>query len=280
MNDSSRAADPALARALASRLKVALRAAETAGAILMEHLGQLQSFEEKSPIDLVTVADQQSEAQLLSDLQSAFPTDTFLAEERDGAEGAASIAPRIAEVPFCWAIDPLDGTTNFAHGYLNFAVSIGLMHHGEPVLGVVLAPARREVFVGGFGIRASCNNRAVRVSEVDDLSKALLATGFPYDRRERIEELMGWLGRAISRAHGVRRAGAAAIDLCEVAAGRLDGFYEVGLSPWDLCAGHAIIEAAGGTITGWQGQQHDLFAGRTLASNGQVHAALVELLQP
>jgi len=184
----------------------------------------------------------------------------------------------VADLEFCWAIDPLDGTTNFAHTHLNFCVSLGLMHYGQPVLGVVLAPARREIFVGGQGLAATCNDRPIHVSRVPDLAHALIATGFPYNRRERLEQILRWLGRALQRAHCVRRGGSAALDLCELAAGRLDAFYEPGLQPWDLCAGHAILEAAGGRLSAFDGSPHNVFAGLTLASNGLVHAELVELV--
>ena len=272
------ATDPALQVALSARLKVALRAAEEAGAILMSHLGHLTRIDNKSPIDLVTVADRDSEARILSELCSAFPDDRVLAEERDGADGAAALAGEVAALPFCWLVDPLDGTTNFAHGYPQFAVSMGLLHYGQPVLGVVLAPARREIFVGGLGVRATCNGRMIRVSKVDALASALLATGFPYDRRERLPQLLHWLGGALMAAHGVRRAGSAALDLCELAAGRLDGYYEVGLAPWDVCAGQAIVAAAGGMVSDFGGGEHDLFGRQVLVSNGLLHLELQRLV--
>jgi myo-inositol-1(or 4)-monophosphatase len=263
---------------LEARLKIALRAAEQAGAVLMRHDGRLQGFDEKSPIDLVTDADRESEAVVLTELRAAFPDDVVLAEERDGRAGAQALRARVAAIPFAWAVDPLDGTTNFAHTHRNFCVSIGLLQHGRPVLGVVLAPARRELFVGGEGLTATCNGQPIRVSAVATLAKALLATGFPYDRRERLPQLLTWLSRALKRSHDIRRGGSAALDLCEVACGRLDGFFEVGLQPWDLAAGQAIVTAAGGMVTAFDGSAHDLFAANTLASNGQIHAELVSLV--
>ena len=271
---------PPLDPELAARLKVALRAAEQAGAVLMRHYGKLAGYDEKSPINLVTVADREAEAVVLAELRAAFPQDEVLAEERDGSEGCAAMAHRAASLPWCWAIDPVDGTTNFAHTHLNFCVSIGLLRHGQPVLGVVLAPARREMFVGGLGLPATCNERPLRVSQVGSMAQALVATGFPYDRRQRLPQLLAWLGRALERSHCVRRGGSAALDLCELAAGRLDAFYEPGLMPWDLAAGAAILEAAGGQITGFDGGPHDLFAGNTLASNGHIHGELVALVAP
>ncbi len=261
-----------------SRLKIALRAAEQAGAVLMRHYGKLERIEEKSPVDLVTIADRESEATILSELRFAFPKDAFLAEESDGRDGARAMAEGVARLPWCWIVDPLDGTTNFAHSHLNFCVSIGLLHFGVPVLGVVLAPARREIFVGGVHVPATCNGLPIAVSRVTTLSRALVATGFPYDRRQRLPQLLAWLGRALERAHCVRRGGAAALDLCELAAGRLDAFYEPGLAPWDLVGGCAIITAAGGQLSDFDGTPHHVFAGRTLASNGVIHGELVDLV--
>lgn len=261
-----------------SRLKIALRAAEQAGAVLMAHLGNLRGYDEKSPVDLVTDADRASESCILAELRGAFAGDAVLAEERDGRAGAVSLRDHVLHLPWCWVVDPLDGTTNFAHGQLQFAVSIGLLHHGRPWLGVVLAPARREIFVGGVGVAATLNGQPLHVSQVDRLERALLATGFPYDRRQRLPQLLGWLGRALQHAHCVRRAGSAAMDLCDVAAGRLDGFYEPGLQPWDTCAGHAILEAAGGRLSDFAGSDHDLFAGATVASNRLIHDQLLDVI--
>jgi myo-inositol-1(or 4)-monophosphatase len=263
--------------AVAARLKVALRAAEQASATLLRFAGRV-AVVEKSAIDLVTEADRAAEEQILAELRACFGDDTVLAEERDGDDGCAALRGHVSQIPWCWAVDPLDGTTNYTHGQLNFAVSIGLLRHGQPVLGVVAAPARREVFVGGLGVRATCNGQPIHVSACRKIDRALLGTGFPYDRRERLDELFRPLRAALMRSHGVRRAGSAAIDLCELAAGRLDGFWERGLHPWDLAAGAAIIAAAGGKLSGYDGGAHDLFAGRTVASNGALHCAVLDLL--
>lgn len=260
------------------RLKIALRAAEQAGATLMRGFGEA-TYAEKSPIDLVTKWDRASEEIILAEIRASFGADVVLAEETDGDDGAVALASTVAEHPWVWAVDPLDGTTNFAHSHLQFAVSIGVLRFGEPVLGVVLAPARKEVFVGGAGLRPTCNGRQIAVSTQCSLDKSLLATGFPYDRRERLDEVLAPLRQALLKSHGVRRAGCAAMDLCELAAGRLDGFWEVGLHPWDVVAGVAIVQAAGGVVTAVDGGQHDAFAANTAASNGQIHAALLEMLQ-
>lgn len=269
----------AVARARDARLKIALRAAEQAGAVLQRHVGRLTGFDEKSPIDLVTAADRESELCVLAELQGAFGRDQFLAEERDGPAGAAELRAKAAGIEWLWAIDPLDGTTNFAHGYPAYAVSIGLLHFGAPFLGVVCVPPRREIFVGGAGLPATCNGRPIAVSQVVQLGRALVVTGFPYDRRQRMPQLLGWLGQVLMRAHCVRRSGSAATDLCDLAAGRSDGFYEIGLRPWDLAAGAAIVTAAGGVLTNLSGDPHDVFAAETAASNALVHAELLAALR-
>ena len=256
-----------------SRLKIALRAAETAGAIQLRYWGRLESVEEKSPIDLVTVADRESELQILAELGAAFPEDLILAEERDGRDGVT--AERCQGSRWTWVVDPLDGTTNFSHSHPQFAVSIGLLHFGSPHLGVVLAPARREIYVGGVGLPATLNGEAIHVSRTETLSRSLLASGFPYDRRDKADALLERVKRAMMRAHGFRRAGSAALDLVELAAGRTDGFWEEGLAPWDLAAGVAILQAAGGAVTCLRGEPHSLFAGSTAASNGEIHLELL-----
>jgi myo-inositol-1(or 4)-monophosphatase len=259
---------------LHARLKIALRAAEAAGAVHMRHFGRLERVDHKGPVDLVTVADRDAEAVVRAEVQAAFPTDAILAEEGDGLAGAGALRDRVTDLAWCWVVDPLDGTTNFAHGQLTFSVSIGLLHFGKPVIGVVHAPARRETFVGGDGIPATCNGQQISVSIESDLRCCLVATGFPYDRAQRLDEITVWFRRVLERCQDLRRAGAASLDLCEVAAGRLDGFYEVGLRPWDTAAGQAIVEAAGGVVTDFDGGRHDLFSGRTLASNGRIHQEL------
>ena len=265
---------------LAQRLDLARQLAHEAGALLLRHLGRLARYDEKSAIDLVTDADRESEAHLAAALARAFPQDLRIMEEADGKAGARARRPLTDAAPYAWCVDPLDGTTNFVHAYPTFAVSIGLLHYGVPVLGVVHAPALRETYSGGVGIPAVCGRDPIRVSTVPTLSRALLATGFPYDRRERVRELLAVVERALLGAHDLRRAGSAALDLCAVAAGRIDGFFEEGLSPWDVVAGQAIVEAAGGRVTDYAGQAHDPYAGHILASNGLLHGELAQLVRP
>ena len=273
---TAHAPDPA---ALSVRMHVARRVAAEAGSILLRHLGTLGGYEQKrSSIDLVTVADRESEAFIAGALRARFPEDSLCLEEADGREGIGARRAELDAASFAWCVDPLDGTTSFVHGYPAFAVSIGLLHHGRPVLGVVHAPARRETFAGGVGIPATKDHHPITVSSTRSLDRALLGTGFPYDRRQRVDEILAVIRRALLVCHDLRRSGSAALDLCDVAAGRLDGFFEQTLAPWDLTAGHAIIEAAGGTLSSYRGAPHDVFAGDTVASNALIHAELIQLV--
>lgn len=268
-----------LAGPLAERLDAARAIARDAGRILMRHFGHLSGYDEKSAIDLVSDADRESEDFVAAALARAFPDDLRIQEEAHGKDGARARRPTTDAAAFAWCVDPLDGTTNFVHAYPTFAVSIGLLHHGRPVLGVVHAPALGETYAGGRGIPTTRNGLPIRVSAVRELSRSLLATGFPYDRRERLDALLAIVKRAIMSAHDLRRAGSAALDLCTVAAGRLDGFFEQGLAPWDVVAGQAIVEAAGGLVTGYDGAPHDPYAGHLLATNGSIHAQLQAMVQ-
>jgi myo-inositol-1(or 4)-monophosphatase len=234
------------------RFQAANEIARQAGALLLGHLGRLAGYDEKSAINLVTVADRQSEAHVAKELSRRFPDDTLVLEESDGTEGARRRRAEIEAAPYAWCVDPLDGTTNFVHGYPVFAVSIGLLAHGKPVAGVIHAPARNETFAGGLGLGATLNGAPIRVTATTSVARALLGTGFPYDRRERTDALLAIVKQALLSAHDIRRSGAAALDLCDVAAGRLDGFFEQGLAPWDVAAEQVV--ASNGAI------QEDLLA--------------------
>ncbi|HAN30372.1 MAG TPA: inositol monophosphatase [Myxococcales bacterium] len=267
-------AHPPDAQEIQPRLELAVRIAQSAGAIQLQHFGRLEQVDEKSPIDLVTIADRDSEAHIVQNIEAHMPQDLVLAEERDGHDGMD--ASRCHAARWCWIIDPLDGTTNFSHSHPQFAVSIALVHYGAPYLGVIFAPVRKELFVGGVGVPPTLNGAPIGVSKTTVLSKSLLASGFPYNRREKADALLARVKRAMMQAHGFRRGGSAAMDLAELAAGRTDGFWEEGLAPWDLAAGIAILEAAGGVVTDLSAKRHNLFAGSTLASNGHIHRALFE----
>lgn len=255
---------------LEQRLERAQDLARRAGQILLRHFRHLEGVEEKGPGgDLVTVADREAEACIVRELRTAFPGDAIQAEET-GAHGEA--AERV------WHVDPLDGTTNYAHGLAQFAVSLGLAVGGEPVLGVVYAPALQEMFTAARGLGAFLNGRPIAVSRIDELERGLLVTGFPYDRRQVADNNLPEFCRLTLASQGVRRLGSAALDLAFVAAGRFDGFWERGLSPWDIAAGVVLVREAGGRVTDYQQGPLDLRGGRLLATNGRIHEALAREL--
>jgi len=254
-------------------LDVATEAALAAGAVLLSYLGKLEEVREKGRGgDLVTAADKASEVVILEVLQRHFPHHAILAEESGKLGNADS--------EFCWAIDPLDGTTNFAHQYPCFAVSIGLLVAGIPQVGAIFDPYRNELFRGAKGAIATCNRKPISVSTTADLSKSLLVTGFAYDRRETADNNYAEFCHLTHLTQGVRRSGAAALDLAYVASGRVEGYWERGISLWDIAAGIAILEAAGGKVSAYDGSPIDLATGKILATNGLIHASLSqELLQ-
>ena len=250
---------------------LAVSVAREAGEILRSRVGQAHQVQFKGTIDLVTEVDKASEELIAGRIRDAFPEHRFIGEE--GARGDVEHA----DSPFGWIVDPLDGTTNYAHGYPHFAVSIGLEHAGTPVLGVVYDPMRDEMFVGERGKGAMLNDMPIHVSDQDDLLQSLLATGFPYDPHGRAEAEAFW-SAFLFRTQGVRRDGAAALNLCWVAAGRLDGFYERPLQPWDMSAGAAIVSEAGGIISQFDGTTFQPYGREAVASNGALHAALLDVL--
>lgn len=221
----------------AALLTVAVDAAQKAGAVLLDHAKKGFNIDYKNVVNLVTDADRGAEDCIVAAIRASFPDHRILAEER-GRDGES-------DSPFLWVIDPLDGTTNFAHGFPFYSVSIGLEHDGEGLLGVVLDPVRQELFTAQTGGGAFLNGTPIRVSSVRQLEKALLVTGFAYDIRETADNNLDHFSRISLRAQGVRRTGSAALDLCYVATGRLDGYWEVKLSPWDMAAGAVILQEAG-----------------------------------
>ena len=267
------------ARLTTSRLEqlgqVAREAANLGGSVLMRHYGRLVSIQQKARAgDLVTDADLAAEKAVLASLSEATPDIPVLAEE-SGAQGDVS--------DLCWCVDPLDGTTNFAHGYPFFATSIGLLWRGLPILGAVAVPFLREVFWCCPGSGAFLNDQQIHVSSCSSLDESLLVTGFAYDRRERLDNNYAEFCRLTHRTRGVRRGGAAAVDLAYVAAGRVDGYWERGLSPWDLTAGAALVVMAGGTVSDYRAENYDVSSGRILATGPGLHASLqqeLELVEP
>ena len=249
--------------------QVALRAARAAGRIHLKRLSRINVNRKSNSIDLVTEADQESEAAILDVIHRAFPTHAFLGEETGASHHQSDHR---------WIVDPLDGTTNFAHGYPQFCVSIAYEHKGRVQFGVVYDALKKETFTAHRGRGARFNGKPMRVSTCDFLSAALLETGFPYDRRERRRYYMCFWEAFMMRVQGVRRTGAAALDLCYVAAGRVDGFWEFGLKPWDVAAGALIVEESRGRATNMDGTPLDLAGGNILASNGRLHDQMIETI--
>jgi myo-inositol-1(or 4)-monophosphatase len=255
-------------------IDTALSIAREAGEVLLERFGRLTGaeVERKGPRDLVTVADRDAEALILRALTEAFPDHGIL-----GEEGARREAEPDAPT---WIVDPLDGTTNFVHGIPVFAVSLGLVERGRPVLGVVHAPALGQTFWGGPGQGAHEGDRPVSVSVTPMLSEAVLATGFAYGIDRVPDDNLDNLASIAKVSRGIRRLGSAAIDLAWVASGRLDGFWELHLSPWDVAGGAALVLAAGGRITDARGGDDWLFGKNLVASNGLIHDEIRGRLAP
>src|ERR1044071_321194 len=238
----------------------------------MQRLGAAK-VTNKGDIDLVTEADLASENLIIERIRSYYPQHGILAEE----SGEAELVGGAKRSEWKWIIDPLDGTTNYAHSYPCFCVSVGLEHKGRIEVGVVYDPMRDECFAAERGEGAALNGKRIRVSPTPNLASALLCTGFPYDVRER-GEFARHFANFIMNAQGVRRDGAAALDLAYVAAGRFDGFWEEGLKPWDVAAGKLLIEEAGGRVSDYHNQPLDIFNPPILASNGFIHEQMMRVL--
>ena len=254
-------------------LDFAIETAREAGRVLAERFGRASlEVTHKGDIDLVTESDLAAERLIIERIRSYYPRHAILAEESGTAthEGAGESA-------YKWIIDPLDGTTNYAHGYPCYCVSVALEHAGEIVLGVVHDPTRDETFAAERGGGATLNGRTIRVSEIDDLNRAMLCTGFPYDVRGR-NQFARHFSNFIMHAQAVRRDGAAALDLAYVACGRFDGFWEEGLRPWDVAAGTIIVREAGGRVTHYDGTPFDVYTPPIIASNGLVHEAMMGVI--
>jgi len=254
-------------------LDFAIETAREAGRVLAERFGRASlEVTHKGDIDLVTESDLAAERLIVERIRSHYPRHAILAEEsgKSEHEGSASSA-------YKWIIDPLDGTTNYAHGYPCYCVSIALERAGELVLGVIHDPTRDETFAAERGAGATLNGRRIRVSEIQELNEALLCTGYPYDVRGR-DNFARNFKNFILHAQGVRRDGSAALDLAYVACGRFEGFWEEGLRPWDVAAGALLIEEAGGRVSRYDDAPYDIYTPPIMASNGLVHEAMMRVL--
>jgi myo-inositol-1(or 4)-monophosphatase len=250
-------------------LAVAWDAANAAGEIIRRSWQQPKTIDYKGAIDLVTATDREAEHKIVEVIQRNFSDHAILAEEETDL--------RSHDKDYRWIIDPLDGTTNFAHSYPNFCVSIALECAGEVVLGLVYDPLRGECFKAVRAEGATLNGDPIRVSGVKELDKALLATGFPYDRREQADFYLSFFKAFLTRCQGIRRNGSAALDLCYLACGRIDGFWELKLKPWDTAAGSLIVAEAGGRLSDFSGNKFSIWGNQTLASNGIIHGEIAEI---
>ena len=253
-------------------LATAIEAVIRAGDVQMQHFGGALQVDKKGAIDLVTNIDVEIERAFRATIAERFPDHAVLGEEFANVE-----EDRLPK--YCWVFDPIDGTTNYAHGLPIFCSSLSLEIDGEAVAGAVYDPSRRELFTAERGHGAWLNGQPLRVSSSAALIDSLLVTGFPYTVQQDPGELVGVFTEFLKTSRAVRRLGSAALDLCYVAAGRFDGFWEQKLNPWDISAGALIVQEAGGTVTDTAGQPFRARGGNIIASNGGVHQAMVETIQ-
>ncbi len=253
-------------------LDLATELARAAGDVLKKYFDREKQVELKGLANLVTAADKESEALIIRGIRERYPGHSILAEESGASGGEGEEAGK-------WIIDPLDGTTNFAHQYPFFCVSIAFEQAGQLQCGAVYDPWRDEMFTGARGLGAYVNDRRLRVSAIGKLDSALLLTGFPYGHREKIEIVINQFRAFLIASQAVRRGGSAALDLCYLALGRCDGFWELDLNPWDTAAGVIILEEAGGRISDFDGKPFSVYGKQILASNGRIHEEMREVLR-
>jgi myo-inositol-1(or 4)-monophosphatase len=250
-------------------VRFAAETAQKAGDILRRGLARKRKVSLKGSVDLITEIDVRSEKFITDRITRTFPEHSILAEEGSDKETSSA---------WQWVVDPLDGTTNYAHGYPAFCVSIGLEVEGEMVVGAVHDPLRNETFFAARGRGAYLNRRKISVTGEKRLSSALLATGFPYDVRESKVNNLGHFARMYKACQGIRRGGSAALDLCYLACGRFDGFWELKLHPWDTAAGIVIVKEAGGRVSDFRNRKYSIYGKEILASNGKIHNQMREVL--
>jgi len=249
--------------------RTAIQAAQQGGAVLMNKLGRLSEINKKGAIDLVTDADTASERAVIETIREAFPAHTILAEESGLQRGTGA---------WRWIVDPLDGTTNFAHSLGLFAVSIACARGDDILCGVVFNPVSTELFSAVKGAGAELNGSPIQVSRTAKTADSLLVTGFPYNVREILDPIMARMARCLAASQGVRRLGSAALDLCYLACGRFDGFWEQNLKPWDTAAGLLIAREAGARVTDFSDREYHVDMAQLLATNGKIHHQMLKLI--
>jgi myo-inositol-1(or 4)-monophosphatase len=261
---------------------VAINCAAKAGEWIQSKLGSYARLDTKqSQHDLVTEVDKGSERMIRNLISTYFPQHSFLGEEgvEPGPQASARALERAMDAEYLWIVDPIDGTTNFVHGFPFYCVSIALAHHGQVIVGVIYDPVRDEMFVAERGKGAYVRGRRMRVSEEETLTQSLVATGFPADHLEALPANLADIQAMAPKVRNLRIAGSAALHLAYVAAGRLSGFWEVGLNAWDIAAGSLLVEEAGGKITDDRGEPYHLGVRNVAASNGRIHEELIDVLR-
>ncbi|MBI4410933.1 MAG: inositol monophosphatase [Deltaproteobacteria bacterium] len=254
---------------MSSYLKLACEVAKESGRIQRSNLGKIRHIEYKGEINLVTEVDRACEKRVIERIQRIYPDHDILAEEGGGKRTSSE---------YKWIIDPLDGTTNYAHGYPLFCTSIALEHKGEIVLGVVYEPNHDELFAAEKGKGSFLNGKRIHVSPEEKIGRGMLATGFAYDIKKNNRSTLDHFKNMLLSAQAVRRDGVAAVDLCYVACGRYDGFWEINLFPWDVGAGYLIVKEAGGEVTDFAGKEFSVYAKEILATNGLIHDQMTKVL--
>lgn len=247
----------------------AIETARKSGSLLKENVGKVNRIEFKGAVDIVTEVDKKSEELIMAEIKKAFPGHGILTEE----------SPELKQdSPYKWVIDPLDGTTNYSHGFPFFCVSIAFEKDGEVVFGVVYDPMMDELFTAEKGQGAFKNGEKIKVSVISELGRGLLATGFPYDLRSSKANNLDHFSAFAVKAQAIRRAGSAALDLCYIASGRFDGYWEMKLRPWDVAAGALIVREAGGMVTDFSGGPFSIYGKECLATNGLLHEEMIRIL--
>jgi len=244
-------------------------AIRSAGDVLMKHFGAIQQehIDSKQAFDFVTFADREAERILIEQLHAVFPDHSFYAEESQRAPAGG----------YRWIIDPLDGTTNYVHGVPHFAISVALEREGEIILGLIYDPTRDEMFRAEIGRGAFLNDAPISVSSISDPAVSLLATGFPFKQKQNLDAYLASFQALFQQVSGIRRIGSAALDLAYVACGRFEGYWELGLSPWDVAAGSLLVQEAGGRISDFSGGAQAVWHGNVVASNGALHAMMLQV---